>query len=300
MTTRPPQRNELDPASLRTCIDELAKAAHEIDGWHKDLLRSLLCGLPCDPAEMSASAHRACRFGRWYYGAASGTLRAFASFRDIEAPHESMHRMAGELLRHARAGHGVPPDAFDRFWEHFDTLKREIETLRVELEDLLHNRDPLTGAENRVAMLGRLRELHEMLLRHGPGSCIAMFDLDHFKAINDRYGHLVGDKVLAAVVREARHAIRKYDRIYRFGGEEFVILMPNTEPAAAFACCERVRSGIAALRVLGRRGQPVALTVSVGVAALDAQASVETVLARADEALYRAKGSGRNRSVPWS
>jgi diguanylate cyclase (GGDEF)-like protein len=211
-----------------------------------------------------------------------------------------MHELAAKLLRYASEGKAIPQAAFDRFSEALDSLKLEIQALKTQLEDLLHNRDPLTGAENRVAMLGKLREVQEMVLRGGPGSCVAIFDLDHFKAINDRFGHLIGDQVLAAVVSGARQALRKYDRIYRFGGEEFVILMPNTASDAALACCERVRARIAALPAAQSRGQRVTITVSFGVAPLDRTATVETALARADAALYQAKKSGRNRSVLWS
>lgn len=129
---------------------------------------------------------------------------------------------------------------------------------------------------------------------------VAIIDIDHFKAVNDTYGHLTGDQVLAATAASLRRHLREYDMIGRFGGEEFTVLLPHTTAAEAQEITERLRENIAAGTVLtgqdGTGQRPVSVTVSIGIAALDAAChDLTSLLAAADAALYRAKKTGRNR-----
>jgi diguanylate cyclase (GGDEF)-like protein len=130
--------------------------------------------------------------------------------------------------------------------------------------------------------------------------CLALVDIDHFKAVNDTHGHLVGDKALRAVSDALREQLRSYDLAGRFGGEEFAILLPQTRESQAFGIAERLRTHIAAMLIsIGEdpAGPSLRLTVSVGVAALERIGPELTdLLAAADSALYRAKQTGRNRT----
>ncbi|MEV6878118.1 GGDEF domain-containing protein [Amycolatopsis sp. NPDC051128] len=131
---------------------------------------------------------------------------------------------------------------------------------------------------------------------------VLMIDLDHFKLINDRHGHLAGDTVLRAVAATIKSAVRDYDSVGRFGGEEFVVLLPDIGPAAVLAVAERIREAIAALQVEYEDGSHVrvigALSASIGVATYpDGGTAVERLLQAADKALYRAKDAGRNQVV---
>jgi diguanylate cyclase (GGDEF)-like protein len=125
-----------------------------------------------------------------------------------------------------------------------------------------------------------------------------MLDLDHFKRINDTYGHLAGDDVLKAFAELVRNCLRKEDLLARYGGEEFVVLLPGAAPAAAAILAERIREEVAA-RPFDANGRLVRVTVSQGVASEggDTLPSLEAMLGRADEALYSAKNQGRNRVV---
>lgn len=164
---------------------------------------------------------------------------------------------------------------------------------------LLHNarHDSLSGAANR----GYLTELgaREIALarRHQHPLAAAMIDIDHFKRVNDIYGHAVGDAVIRALVKTCTDSLREGDLFGRFGGEEFVCLMPETGADEALACTERMRRSIETLQVDSGRG-PVRFTISAGVAVLEPEHdSWESLLQAADEALYLAKGGGRNRTV---
>jgi diguanylate cyclase (GGDEF)-like protein len=123
-----------------------------------------------------------------------------------------------------------------------------------------------------------------------------MLDLDHFKSINDRFGHRAGDDMLRAIAGLMTRGLRSQDQVGRYGGEEFAIMLPETSLECARDVLERTRQGIAELRHdLG--GHKIAVTVSVGVVSALKGESIEAALARADKALYRAKGDGRNRVI---
>ena len=151
--------------------------------------------------------------------------------------------------------------------------------------------DPLTGVGNRRLMSV---ELAQACARPGSAGTLAVLDLDHFKSINDRHGHDAGDAVLRDFAMAVQSALRKTDRLYRVGGEEFVVWLPQGDRAAAAAVLERVRSVVRGqVRVAGE-----AVTFSAGASAHVAGEPWEVCIARADQALYRAKRAGRDR-VLW-
>jgi diguanylate cyclase (GGDEF)-like protein len=154
--------------------------------------------------------------------------------------------------------------------------------------------DPLTGIANRRAFMDGAARLIERHGRTGAPVAVLLFDLDHFKQINDAHGHFVGDQVLQSFAAIALETLRVGDLFGRLGGEEFAALLPEVSPQDALAVAERIRAAVAA-RCAGVAGRPVAATVSVGVAAGDAPLPLGPLLEAADAALYRAKASGRNR-----
>jgi len=154
--------------------------------------------------------------------------------------------------------------------------------------------DPLTGLPNRAAWTERLEHEVEQWQRHGNSLLIAMLDLDHFKRINDNYGHLAGDRVLKLIASVLRKRVRGGDFIARFGGEEFVLLVPDTTLAAGAKLAEALRAAIEACP-FHFKGEPVTVTVSMGMTAFKPGEHSDLVLKRADQALYRAKSAGRNR-----
>lgn len=156
--------------------------------------------------------------------------------------------------------------------------------------------DELTGVWNRRQMMGILERQKALVDRGGYSFVVCYLDLDHFKQINDRYGHQVGDLVLQAVARAARGVLREIDYFARFGGEEFLAVLVNTTLPAALSAAERIRRAVEDIDLPGTaRGLKV--SVSVGITDSKTSEPVDRVLHRADEALYQAKRSGRNRTV---
>ena len=179
--------------------------------------------------------------------------------------------------------------------ERIAQMEQQAQGYREHLEEQRQKAliDPLTGLPNRAAWGERLQYEVEQWQIHGNPLLIAMLDLDHFKRINDGYGHLAGDKELKIIAAQLRRHLRPVDFIARFGGEEFVLLMPDTPLTTGLQLVDKLRTAIEACP-FHFKGEPVTITLSIGVSAFRAGDRSDQVLKRADEALYRAKHRGRN------
>ncbi len=180
--------------------------------------------------------------------------------------------------------------------EQIHAQQTELKALNLSLfEESRH--DPLTHVGNRIALGEQLPQLTARAQRYGHTYCVALYDVDHFKLFNDTQGHLAGDHVLSAVATALASEGRTEDTVYRYGGEEFLVVLPEQGLEDARAATERVREGIVALGIPHPAcGFRAVVTVSAGVAQLEhADAGdFEAVLRRADVGLYRAKEHGRN------
>lgn len=155
-------------------------------------------------------------------------------------------------------------------------------------------RDPLTNTGNRIAMDQVLQREVDMARRNLHPLSLLMLDIDHFKMINDTHGHAQGDEVLKAVAQTLKQQLRNVDMVFRYGGEEFLIILSNTGREAAAQVGERLRFAVMELQCLNA-GQPIEVSISLGCASLLPGESSESLLRRADNALYIAKREGRNR-----
>jgi diguanylate cyclase (GGDEF)-like protein len=160
--------------------------------------------------------------------------------------------------------------------------------------------DGLTGLFNRKFLREALPSLQAAATRRSEPLSLLMLDLDHFKAVNDQHGHLVGDQTLRAVAEVLRNQSRRSDLVSRFGGEEFAVLCPATDGPTAMQVAERLRQAIAELGA-EQLGHPGPQTISIGVAVQTHESfSPDQLVDRADLALYQAKHAGRNRTAMWS
>jgi len=182
-------------------------------------------------------------------------------------------------------------------FDAFELRARVNAALRTKhMQDLLIEHaeiDPLTGLHNRRALDKRLAQEWSRLLRHGGHLSVIMADIDHFKNVNDQFGHPVGDEVLRQVAGLLAEGCRESDMPVRYGGEEFIVVAPETAAEAATGFAERLRTSIC-LAPLEVHGQAIKVTTSFGVADNEGLKSPEELVHAADEALYRAKEAGRN------
>jgi diguanylate cyclase (GGDEF)-like protein len=164
----------------------------------------------------------------------------------------------------------------------------------IEVISELATRDELTGVHNRRHLIGLIERERERALHGQPAFCVCMLDIDHFKGINDTYGHAAGDAVLRTFALTVQREIRETDVFGRYGGEEFLLMMPCTSPEDAVLFAERVRRKVEAL-AFAQVSAALQVSVSIGVAQFHAGETIDQAITRADEALYLAKLSGRNR-----
>jgi diguanylate cyclase (GGDEF)-like protein len=290
----------IDPSKLRRAAVQLKQATDEHAEWHENLLRSIFCGLPVERDDLAPFAHRLCCIGRWYYEEAPFELREHLAFAAMGAVHERLHQVAATMLRAAQAGQPVVCADFEELVATSARLRAEIDSLRLSIEDDLVNRDPLTGAFGRITMVPELNELHAAARRGGRSSCIVFMDVDHLKRINDAHGHLVGDSVLAGIVHHIEAHLRPQDKLFRYGGDEFLISLPGADLGIGRAVITRIRESLVQnLLITGPRGTAVRVTASFGLALLDPESEVMDCIGRADQALMLAKSAGRNRVISW-
>jgi two-component system cell cycle response regulator len=179
---------------------------------------------------------------------------------------------------------------------HLEILetRRAMEAANRRLDEAAHH-DALTGLGNRLRLSEDLARTHARFVREGHVYNIALFDIDHFKEYNDTHGHQAGDALLAEVGRVIASELRRGDLAYRYGGEEFLVVLPNDAIRDAATAAERLRRCVADATALGHLPAPA--TMSVGIARAIPGEAIEQVIERADRAMYRAKRAGRDQIV---
>jgi diguanylate cyclase (GGDEF)-like protein/PAS domain S-box-containing protein len=221
--------------------------------------------------------------------ARADAVRAMGRRLDVVARHKSGRAVPVEIM--------VSKTAYGGEWLHVGIL-RDI-TDRKALEHELRvqaDTDGLTGLLNRRALLAALERAFELAKRHGRPLSLLTLDADHFKQVNDTHGHPAGDAVLVELARMATTCLRTSDRLGRIGGEEFAVLLPETDEAGAVRFADRLLAAIRSIRVDIDGGPTLCVTVSIGIVSMsDAATCPDDLLRAADQALYAAKTGGRDR-----
>jgi diguanylate cyclase (GGDEF)-like protein len=288
-----PQSTAQIVAAIDAAVDEHLQW---LQAWH----RALICreAMPADMA--SPNAAYLCRFGAWYeLHRHDGGLVDQPAFHDLAEAHLRMHDQSRALSRVIEGGGLVPVAEYDALVSAVSDFNARARRIAVAFQRLLSDLDPLTGAHSRQAMLIELEREAARTQRTGAPLCVALVDLDHFKRVNDSMGHAAGDHVLTTAAGRLLAHVRPYDTVFRYGGEEFLLCLPNADLTAATAICERLRAAMCETPIEVDGAGPVAVTASVGVAAL-AGGQVKDAIESADRALYAAKRAGRDRVVAAS
>ncbi len=283
-----------NPAGSALAQLELTLENHQ--QWAESLVAGILANAPPAEENLVPGAHMLCDFGKWYYSQTHSTvLTEQPLFTSLEKKHRTLHDAARRLLL---APAGAPKaEAYRQFSSASSDMALHLRNLTQALLTCELTTDALTGIPNRRQMDEQLEEaIYAAANVLGANACLALADLDHFKRINDTYGHAVGDEVLKAFSQLLITSMRDTDRIYRYGGEEFLVFMNHVDLQLAENILDRLREKIShyPLHVEGRP-EPLNITVSFGIAQVCQNESLRSLIRRADAALYQAKKSGRNR-----
>lgn len=282
------------PGEILETLKRLGASLTNHSNWLKVLHRSLICGEQAPADDLKNDAHQRCAFGRWYYTEPDPKLRSLPQYEQVGELHQKVHDEARNLLNLKQAGQEITTDNYEAFMAVAHEFRTAVQNLQFDMFSKVCAVDHLTGVWNRYALSHKLSQEFERVRRSSLPCTIAILDLDHFKRVNDSHGHLAGDHVLKSVVDYFISQLREYDSIFRYGGEEFVLMFPDTSMNDTETLLQRIRSGLKSSPVVLENGEQVIVTVSIGLAVMDGSSSEREILEAADCALLGAKLSGRD------
>lgn len=282
----------------------IVRRAEPVFTAHQDWVRNVYANLICRTVPTAEQLNRNRRLqsilAQWFCCETSEHVRRHPLYPSLVQNHREITAVANALFDAVRKDREISPDLFGAFSTALDQFNRAFEDILAEMWDMLRSADPLTGVCTRFGMLPRLEQERDRVYRTGQPCSICMVDLDHFKMINDTHGHPVGDTVLQCVAAHMLRNLRPYDQVYRYGGEEFLLMLPNTQPEAAVPVVDRLRQTISDSLIRVSDEVSIRATASFGIAALHPDWSTHEIIAMADKALYAAKAAGRNRIRVWT
>jgi diguanylate cyclase (GGDEF)-like protein len=287
---------------MSAASDDIANFVAELDDavqahmdWTRRIIRCAVLRTPPEADVVAPHAHTLCRFGAWFSLNRShfDALDPAAAQR-VDAVHRHMHdamRVIFSTLAGRQAGHPADLDAFESAQAELIALLAQFKTRAL---SNTARQDPLTGLPLRNEIAGDYARLQKEAGRSGGLLYVAMIDIDHFKRINDTYGHPAGDDVLRRLVATLKQALRGNEPLYRYGGEEFLWLLKCRSPEEAKKSARRALATVGTTPVVLPGDEILRLTITLGLARAGEGEDVASVLARADQALYQGKRNGRN------
>jgi len=269
---------------------------------HLDLMRRVLrCAvLGVSPGDdvLSLQAHTLCSFGTWFSeNKVHFAERNFQAVDKIESVHQAMHGAIRSICSDILENKPGQSDCFDALEQTQSELIERLADFKTQLLATSGRQDPLTdlplryGLEDDFAQALKICDRNKMLLY------VVMIDVDHFKAVNDNYGHSIGDVALRFLADTLKTMVRSNEHLYRYGGEEFLLLMQADSHESMKIPAQRLLEVVRNMRVPIPDGDPIALTVTLGLACVRRGEGLDTVVERADKALYAGKAAGRDRYI---
>lgn len=236
-------------------------------------------------------------FAGWYRGPAQSLQHNQPAIHRLAKLHDQLHTLAKLVLMRTPEGSRISEADYEAVAGTYQTFLHGMRRIECVFTTAAARLDLLTGLRTRIGLAEDVGSEIDRFARSKRPFCVAIMDLDHFKNINDTLGHDAGDRVLAAAANCVSRQIRAYDEAYRLGGEEFLIMLKDTDAAQARLAVERLRAALEVMPVIIPGRQPFSVTASFGVAAITPGMTADKLLETADQALYQAKRDGRNRVV---
>ena len=291
--------NEPLSTALSTRIQEAGEVDHEaIETLHGEHIRSReLAQSEALQRTLQDLSHKLVSAVTTSSGSASEFARTLSEGERALSAADGPAELADVIRKLLESTHKAR-ESTDSLRQELESSQTEMQTLRQKMETLESQTltDPLTGLRNRRGLeqvVAKMRDNGDSILE---GAALLVVDIDHFKRVNDNYGHLFGDQAIKALAKVFISLIKGRDIAVRWGGEEFVVLLPNTPMSGAFTLAEQIRDAFGRTRIRRAGSEKVLerLSVSVGIATPRSGETLEQALDRADKALYRAKNEGRN------
>jgi len=266
--------------------------------WTRRVLRcAVLHAAPGDDA-LAPLAHTLCRFGRWFVLNKVHFEKLDAlNTRTLETVHQSMHDAVRSICTDLLAGRPGQISHLEAFEQTQTELIKLLAGFKTQFLANTVRHDQLTGLPMRYGIETDFIQVQKNCRRNKTLFYIGMIDVDHFKQVNDRYGHPVGDIVLRHLADTLKRITRPNEPLYRFGGEEFLFLMQCQDLEGAAAAAQRFINAVRSAPVPIPQAEPLALTVTLGLACVGNDELMASAVARADRALYEGKKAGRDRFV---
>lgn len=286
------------PPQAAEFIHELDAAVEAHQDWFRRILRCAVLGTSPGEDVLHRSAHQVCQFGQWFSAnkAQLGKLDLQRTNR-IEIAHQFMHDSIRSLcidLLERKNGKGADLEQFESAQSELLVLLATLKTLH--LANAGH-RDVLTGLPSRYGIETEFDQFRKTCQRNNMQCYVGIIDIDHFKRVNDMYGHPVGDSVLRHLAGTLRSVVRANEHLFRFGGEEFLVLLQCEAADEANAAAQRIVDVVRAAEITTPHGDHLALTVTLGIAQVGETEELNRAIERADRALYTGKHAGRDRCV---
>jgi len=286
------------PQSVIAGISDLERATMRQTEWFKRWHDEVICNH--DTSAFKVAVIEDVPLGAWYASDLSLPFHNNPCFLSLGQKLNDMLAQVCTFLVQASEGGPRSVDDYTAFMNTLMDLNVDVQCLQNDAWRGLTKMDPLTGVRNRHDMMADLDNERERARRAAQPCAIAMVDLDHFKSINDTHGHMVGDQVLRKISSLFAEQLRPYDMVYRYGGEEFLLCLPNTDVQTAQMVLNRLRETIAAKAMpYAKDGTDFFVTASFGVADIDTVEHIVKTIERADAAMYDVKHSTRNAVKAW-
>ncbi|OYY95435.1 MAG: hypothetical protein B7Y41_02725 [Hydrogenophilales bacterium 28-61-23] len=285
-------------ADILQRLHALDRAIAQHAQWLARLNRQLICGGKANPDDLAEDAHRRCPLSHSLKALEPARGEQDPSHAALEVAHQSMHEIASHLLQAQAANQPIAGADYDALVAVAARVRQLLRRKEQELTECLGAVDKLTGLWNRQAVHLRLAEEIERVQRTRQPCAVCFVDLDDFANVNEAHGQLIGDAVLKASASFFASHLRGYDTIFRLGGEEFLLCLPNIDLDQAGALINRLRDDFAA-HAFEVDGKQIRISASFGIINLEPVFFIDEILERVERAQLIAKSEGGNRVCIW-
>jgi len=286
--------SNIDLNKAKGLVSELEKLRLEHILWLKTFNKQIICKIHDNNFNVE---HTACTFGQWYYSIKDKNLLENSDFKLLGINHQQLHKVSKNILDKHLNHKVISEKEYDNLIQTEINFLYLLDMIYCLLSSTIQSIDLLTKLPNRSLFTSLVSREHLKLTKGGEHDCIVFADIDHFKKINDTYGHIMGDVILKETAKILLSSLRKSDVVGRFGGEEFIVFLPKTDMIQAQEVIERARKSIESsyYKINEHKDKNINVTCSFGLTQFPMSQDLQTTIKKADEAMYMAKNKGRNR-----